>query len=135
MLALILSLHLILSIHCHFRTMWSDFYQILTGIGHAFLYRSVFHQFIDYFAQEMKIGSRRCILFIYSLCVMVTLYYHITFSGPFKVIVWYAFLSPRVSILRPCLALQQEFGGRRVLFQGTKYGEFLIQQHCRHKQA
>ena len=34
---------------------------------------------------------------------------------------------------RPCLPLQQEFGG---LFLGTKYlGEFLIQQHCRHKQA
>ena len=90
-------------IYCHHRTMWSDFYQILTGIGgtHFSKYRSIFHQFMDYVlcTRNENWVKAMCFIHIYALCVTVTLYYHITFSGPFKVIVWYAFLSPRVSIL------------------------------------
>ena len=105
-------------IYCHHRTMCSDFYQILTGIGgtHFSKYRSIFHQFMDYVlcTRNENWVKAMCFIHICMPCVsrshsIITL--HLvglsrSSSGMHSCRRAYRFF-------RPCLALQQEFGGRR----------------------
>ena len=112
-------------IYCHHRTMWSDFYQILTGIGgtHFSKYRSIFHQFMDYVlcTRNEKLGQGD-VFYSYMACVsrshsIITL--HLvglsrSSSGMHSCRRAYRFF-------RPCLALQQELAGEAQRFAFSRY--------------